>query len=282
MNSKLSGGHIGLLIGVAAAIAALFGVVTYIVQSADNGDSRALVTLRLHDEVVSWPNHAALQREAVAAVNDADGQQIILQGLAESDQLIDLEASTFGDPATVEIVASATNDDVALAAVQAAADLAIDQAVLDRAVPIVDQLAALRTDFDAAVQERDVLLGRLADGIDDDTERAVSAASVESIAGVVSTLEIDIARLEADLSAKIAPLVAVGDPQLVSENASDLKSALAGALGIFFLSLLGLSMIGAGGTEVGNETPIDLRSLDRGTQPTSVESAPQPQPSTVE
>lgn len=282
MNSKILGGHIGLLIGVAAVLATLFGVATYVVQSADNGGSKAVATLRLHEEVVSWPNHSALQRRAVATVNDADGQAIILSGLAGPDQIVEVEASALGDPATVEILGSAENDELALAAAQAGANLAINQAVLDRAAPIEDQVQVLRSDFDTAVQERDALLERLTAGIVDDTERAVASASVESIAGVASTLEIDIARLEADLDANIAPLVAVGDPQLVSENASDLKSALAAALGVFFLSLLGLSMISNERAEPTADSVIDLRLPQHGAQPVPTVSAPQPQQSTVE
>lgn len=282
MNSKNLGGRIGLLIGVAAVLAALFGVATYLVQSADNGDSKAVATLRLHDEVVSWPNHSALQRQAIAAVNDADGQAIILSGLAGPDQIIAVEAFSLGDPATVEILTSAENPELALAAAQAAADRAINQAVMDRAAPIEDQLQALRNDFNTAVQERDLLLGRLAVGIDDDTERAVASASAESIAGVASTLEIEIARLQADIDARIAPLVAIGEPQLISENSSDLRSALAAALGVFFLGLLALSMISSDRAEPSVDSVIDLRLPQHGVQPVPAASAPLRQRSTVE
>lgn len=263
MMNKILGGQIGLLIGVAAAVAMVFGAATYVVQSRDNGGSAASISLRLHDEIVSWPNHSALQREAVATVNDEGGQLEIRQRIDSADGLNSVEASSMGDPASIEIIATATDDAIAVEAVEAAADLAVEQSVLDRAAPIEDQLSSLKADLAVATAERDALLSQLSDGIEDDTERAVAGASVESVAGVASVLEQDIARIEADINAKTAPLVAIGDAKLITQSGNDLQSGLAAALGAFFLSLLALSLLRDRESAASNDQVIDLTRPQR-------------------
>ncbi len=266
MINKFLAGPIGLLIGVAAAIGLVFGAFTYVVQARDNSDAKASVALRLHDEVVSWPNHSALQREAVASINDASGQSQIRSSLTSEASLISVEASSLGDPASVEIVARATDEATALAAVTAAADLAINQSVLDRAAPVEAQLEALKADLATAVADRDALLSQLASGIDDDAQRAVATASVESVAAVASVLQQDVARIEADLNSKASPLVAIGDAQAAAQTTNDLNSALAAAVGAFFLSLLALSMIRDNDSGVGGNQTIDLTDDNRRTK----------------
>ena len=241
---------------MAAAAAVVFGVVTYVIQSGDNDNSLASVTLRTHDQVVNWPNHIALQTEAVATVNSPDGQDRISGAITSAPNLISVEATPLGDPASVEIVATATDSETALAAARAAADLVIDVAMEDREGPIRDQIDVMRSDLAEAVEERDGFLTDIANGIDDDAERAIASASAESAAGVASVLEIDLARLEADLEAGSSPFVAIDDPRLISENRDDLRTALAAALGAFFLTLLGLSLSGPRAGGDGSSGPV--------------------------
>lgn len=282
MMNKLLGGQIALLIGVAAAIALVLGAVTYVVQSRDNGGSAASISLRLHDEVVSWPNHSALQREAVATVNDESGQLEIRRRIDSADGLNSVEASSLGDPASIEIVATATDDVVAIAAVEAAADLAVEQSVLDRAAPIEAQLSSLKADMAVAAAERDALLSQLAAGIDDDAERAIAGASVESVAGVASVLEQDIARIEANINAKTAPLVAIGDATLITQSGNDLQAGLAAAVGAFFLSLLALSLLGDRESIGSNDQLIDLTSPQRTPEQDGAKAQAQRRPASVE
>lgn len=240
-------------------MAALVGLGTFAIQARGNGDSTASVTLRSHDQVVSWPNHSALQREAVATINSDSGQDQIKQAVGQPAELISVEASSLGDPASVEVIAKAGDDATALAGASAAAELAISTSIEDRAAPIKAQIDATSAALAIAVQERDSLLTQAAAGVEDDSQRAIVVASAEAAAGTASVLGSDLARLETELAARTAPLVAIDDPRLVSLGRTALNSALAASLGAFFVSLLGLSMLRQPDSEIDDaDETIDL------------------------
>ena len=263
MQSKTATGRVGPLITAAAVVAGLFGAGTYMVQRPDSGTATVALSLRAHDEVVFWPNHTAVQRSAVATINNADGQRAVRAAIAQPDSLISIEASALGDPASVEIRATAAGAELATEAAVFAGELAVAEAIRERTVPLRAEIESISQELPLVIAERDELLTQAIEADLTASERALVSNAAETAAGVATVLETDLARLEADVAALKSPLVLIDNPQEVDLARSAMKSSLASTLGVFLVSLLGLSLFRQPKESAEAETPdIDLTTVD--------------------
>ena len=263
MQSKTATGRVGPLITAAAVVAGLFGAGTYMVQRPDSDTTTVAVTVRTHDEVVFWPNHSAVQRSAVATINNADGQRAVRAAIAQPDLLISIEASALGDPASIEIRATAASAELATEAAVFAGELAVAEAVAERTVPLRAEIESISQELPLVIAARDELLTQVVEAELTASERALVSNAAETAAGVATVLETDLARLEADVASLKSPLVLIDNPQEVELAGSAMKSSLASALGVFLVSLLGFSLFRQPKESSEAQTPdIDLTTVD--------------------
>lgn len=224
--------RLGLL---ALAVATTVAAGTYAIAASSSGSTQAVASLALDEREVGWPFYGAAQEKAAAFFDDGTLVATIDQQIEGGVETIDLRRP--GDLSLLEIIATADDGSVAVAAADAATGALLDWSRTEQRGLLDDELflaSDLVDDLEVAVAASEQSL-RTAE---DDAERIRIEAELSTRSAELVDARIELEAVERQIEATGPEFRVITTAQAVPHRVPTLFSALATGAGAGLLAVL--------------------------------------------